>query len=74
MSSKCSVLQALWRGATARRRAGPGAALLRERIAAAAAAAAADPGKRLDVLTRGALAVVVQHADLPAAAASLPQV
>ena len=38
-----------------------------------AAAAAANPGRRLDVLTRGALAVVVQHADLPAGAASLSQ-
>lgn len=71
--SKDSVAsQAAWRGALARRRAPPLAAVLRECIAAAAAAAI--PGKRLGVLTRAALAVVVKHADLPAGAASLSEV
>lgn len=68
------VVQAAWRGACARKRAGPAAAAVRARIAAAAATASAQPQRQLGALTRSALAAIVQHADLPASATSLSEV
>lgn len=61
-------VQAAWRAARARRRAGPAARAIRARIAAAAATAVGNPQLQMGAVAQSALATIMQHADLPTAA------